>query len=307
MHDCKNIQEQLIDLVFGEADATLRAEVEGCAACREEYQAMQRALGAFDQTADAVMPAESYWPGYEARLQARLAEETAGGFLAKLKAWLPALQFQPMPFALGTAALLLLLVLGGLWLSKERNTRRDDLAVVPSPTVTITPTPSIPEIEKPAPPAPVRTVAQKPKKQARPLPARPLAPRPEPQDEFIAMTPAPASFLSPETTRHFEQTQLLLRSFRNSRDAGDDLAYERERSQKLLLQNIVLRRNAEAKGGLPTEEVLGLLEPLLLDIANLPDKPDRQEVQRIRQQIERQEAIAMLQPYAAQQLALGNR
>ncbi|HEV2704509.1 MAG TPA: zf-HC2 domain-containing protein [Pyrinomonadaceae bacterium] len=100
-------------------------------------------------------------------------------------------------------------------------------------------------------------------------------------------------------TRHVEQAQLLLRSFRNVRLAGargaSDLAEERRRSQKLLYRNIVLRREAATKGDLPVERVLSSLEPILIDIANLPDRPEGDEVLAIRQRMERKNIVAMLQ------------
>jgi hypothetical protein len=98
---------------------------------------------------------------------------------------------------------------------------------------------------------------------------------------------------------HLEKAQLLLRSFRHVRTEGKDnaidLAYEKRQAGKLVYDNILLRREAEAKGHLPVEEALNSLEPLLLDIANLSDKPSRSEVQMIRERIHKQEIIAMLQ------------
>jgi hypothetical protein len=107
-----------------------------------------------------------------------------------------------------------------------------------------------------------------------------------------------------KTTRHVEQAQLLLRSFRNSRLARDkrgasDLAYDRQRSQKLLYRNIVLRREAASKGDLPVEKVLSSLEPILIDIANLPDRPARDDVRVIRERMQRKNIVAMLQISAA--------
>jgi hypothetical protein len=100
-------------------------------------------------------------------------------------------------------------------------------------------------------------------------------------------------------TRHVEQAQLLLRSFRNVRLAGargaSDIAEERRRSQKLLYRNIVLRREAATKGDLPVERVLSSLEPILIDIANLPDRPEGDEVLAIRERMQRKNIVAMLQ------------
>ncbi|HEX8852968.1 MAG TPA: zf-HC2 domain-containing protein [Pyrinomonadaceae bacterium] len=105
------------------------------------------------------------------------------------------------------------------------------------------------------------------------------------------------------TTRHVEQAQLLLRSFRNVRLTGArtaaDLAEEKRRSQKLLYRNIVLRREAATKGDLPVERVLSSLEPILIDIANLPERPEGNEVLAIRERMQRKNIVAMLQVSAA--------
>jgi len=108
-----------------------------------------------------------------------------------------------------------------------------------------------------------------------------------------------ASLFAPETIRHFEKAQLMLRSFRNASasksSSGADLAYERQLSRRLLYQNILLRRDAEMKGNLPAEEALGNLEPFLIDIANLPDNPSSSELGGIRERLRRKELIASLQ------------
>lgn len=105
--------------------------------------------------------------------------------------------------------------------------------------------------------------------------------------------PAPTAL---SAARHAEQAQRLLRSFRNASTTGaDDLAYERGRSQELLYQNIVLRREA-ARGGKPgVEATLSQLETILLDIANLPEKPASEDVRSIKNRMERKNIVAMLQ------------
>ena len=112
--------------------------------------------------------------------------------------------------------------------------------------------------------------------------------------------PAAGSRFPLDPARHFEMAQLLLRAVRNADgEAAGELAYEKRQSRRLLTQNILLRRDAETKGNLPAEEMLGALEPLLLDIANLPDRPAPDALREIRERIARQEMIAALQPYAA--------
>jgi hypothetical protein len=114
-------------------------------------------------------------------------------------------------------------------------------------------------------------------------------------------------FIDVETARHIERAQLLLRSFRNTRDSGakpdPDLSYEKQRSRGLLSKNILLRRDAEAKGNMPAEELLGSLEPFLLDIANLPDRPSNDDVRSIKERMQKKEIVSALQVYSAPTLS----
>jgi hypothetical protein len=102
-----------------------------------------------------------------------------------------------------------------------------------------------------------------------------------------------------EIVRHAERAQLLLRSFRNVRlTAGNsalDVSYEKGQSRKLLYQNIALRRDAATRGDEATAELLGTLEPILLDIAHLPDRAKPRDVRSIEQRMEKKEIVAALQ------------
>ncbi len=100
------------------------------------------------------------------------------------------------------------------------------------------------------------------------------------------------------TASHLEQSELLLRSFRNirtRRGAASEIHYERERAQRLLFRNIVLRREAEKDGDPQVAALLGSLEPILLDIANLRDKPHNEELSAIKDRMERKSLVALLQ------------
>jgi hypothetical protein len=102
-----------------------------------------------------------------------------------------------------------------------------------------------------------------------------------------------------EIVRHAERAQLLLRSFRNMRltvsNRALDVSYEKGQSRKLLYQNIALRRDAATRGDQSTAELLGTLEPILLDIAHLPDRAKPRDVRSIEQRMEKKEIVAALQ------------
>ncbi|MCM3901457.1 MAG: zf-HC2 domain-containing protein [Pyrinomonadaceae bacterium] len=113
----------------------------------------------------------------------------------------------------------------------------------------------------------------------------------------------PASIRSGDTEAltmsHFEQSELLLRAFRNLRASGagrtPEIAYERRRAQQLLYRNIMLQREADSEGDVQVATLLGSLEPILLDIANLRDRPRNSEVQLIKDRVERSSLVPLLQ------------
>ena len=74
MHNCKANRETLIALALNPSDQTqsLPAELETCATCRTEYAALRNSLRIAGQAKQSALPAESFWPGYHARLRQRL-------------------------------------------------------------------------------------------------------------------------------------------------------------------------------------------------------------------------------------------
>ncbi len=104
-----------------------------------------------------------------------------------------------------------------------------------------------------------------------------------------------------ETAKHIEQTENLLRSFRNysvsDTDDEVDVSYDKALSRRLLIENVVLRRDAEMKAKFPTKTLLADVEPLLIDIANLPDRAKPEEVRAIKERVQKTEIVAALLDY----------
>lgn len=104
-----------------------------------------------------------------------------------------------------------------------------------------------------------------------------------------------------DTTKHIEQTENLLRSIRNfpisDTDDEVDVSYDKALSRRLLIENVVLRREAEMKAKFPTKTLLADLEPLLIDIANLPDQAKPEEVRVIKERVQKTEIVAALLDY----------
>jgi hypothetical protein len=334
MHDCLNTREQLVDLVFDELDQEARRrvllELESCHDCQVHYRSVTETLSVVDQAVEMAMPDENYWPGYEAGLRNRL-QQVRPNLKQRLASWIGGFgMLTARPLQLGAGMALALLAIGCWWILQSQQTVPPD----PQPhlvvTATATPTPQ-PET---GPSGKEIAVVRKPggisntqKKIAQPDGRSPSLTREEPRGEeprgeeprgqeprevIIANNVSPVesgqlliagSIFTPEAIKHFEKSQLLLRTFRNTRaangSAATDLAYEKQLSQRLLYQNILLRREAEMKGNLPAEEALGDLEPFLLDIANLPDKPSPDELSSIKERLQRKEMIAVLQVYSA--------
>jgi hypothetical protein len=337
MHNCSFTQEKIADLLFDELQSAEKesrlAEIRLCGDCLQEYQAMQVTLRVFDKAVEQHTPPESYWPGYEARLRERL-EEADQSTWQRVAGWLTGWQsplslpfWRPAPVMAATIAILLLSTFGFWWIAQKTST----VATAPgTAAVTWTPlqTPNPPSLIPPqimpdiAPPKVTATAERKSeiavvhrksdqRKALRTVTPHHtlLGPVPTPgisaPDNLITgnseMPVDAGSFFDPLTTRHLEQAQLMLRAFRNLMAAKDkaEISYEKKLSRSLLRRNILLRREAEASGNLPAQELLNTLEPLLIDIANLPDKASIAKLRPIRERIERQEIIASLQIYTA--------
>ena len=164
---------------------------------------------------------------------------------------------------------------------------------VPSPTVD-------PKPEAKQSPAPEQPKSETPRRD-QPQPRRPAPVRePKPGEQFALfpekVRPADSQTM---TALHFERAETLLRAFRNVRltdpDSASEVAYERQRARQLVYQNMMLRREADDSGDVEIASLLENLEPILLDIANLPDQPDQDSVRVIRERVERKNIVALLQ------------
>lgn len=152
----------------------------------------------------------------------------------------------------------------------------------------------------------VRRRPEGPGRGAAPEAARaeePTTAPPAPAAAFAAYaaggTRAAADDPSQRIGRHAERVERLLRSFRNaSLTAGDptlDVADARRLSKRLLYNNIALRREAAGAGDLPVEGLLDSVEPVLLDISNLPDTPSPAAVGSIKERIHRRQLVGAMQ------------
>ena len=218
--------------------------------------------------------------------------------------------------AIAFATLLVFVAIGFVLYQRSSNTDPEKLVVqVPSPT----PSPTIEKRDEPVPeesPKEPKTPERAPSTPS--APKKPLVREPRPGEQFainneppLVTDPAPST--APERVRsadtqtltaiHFEKSETLLVAFRNvrlnTREAAGEVAHERKRAQQLVMQNMILRRAADANGDVQTSSLLENLEPILLDIANLPDKPDSNAVRTIRERVERKNIVPLLQVNSA--------
>lgn len=101
------------------------------------------------------------------------------------------------------------------------------------------------------------------------------------------------------TAIHLEKSELLLRAFRNVRTTksgqSEEIAYERKQARQLIVRNMMLKREADVSGDVQVSSLLENLEPILLDIANLPDRAAADDIRVINERVERKNIVALLQ------------
>jgi len=135
-------------------------------------------------------------------------------------------------------------------------------------------------------------------KSPRPV-KRPIVREPKPGEQFAAIPERVRSADSETmTAMHFETSERLLLAFKNIRldeaGAAEEVGYERKRAKQLVYQNMLLKREADAAGDVQISSLLENLEPILIDIANLPDQPDENTVRAIRERVERKNIVGLL-------------
>ncbi len=202
---------------------------------------------------------------------------------------------------LAFATLVIVAAIIGL-LAYQNSNRREpkQVAVVqtpsPMPVASVEP-PKQPEAKESPEPQPSPNKGNE-EKSPRPT-KRPIVREPKPGEQFAAI-PEQVRSADAETMTaiHFETSERLLLAFKNvrldERGAAEEVGYERKRAKQLVLQNMLLKREADAAGDVQISSLLENLEPILIDIANLPDRPDQNTVRAIRERVERKNIVGLL-------------
>ena len=246
--------------------------------------------------------------GFETSLEPTVQNRALKKILSTRRAHAPRLRSSFGTQAVAFATLLIVAAIVGWLMYNSSNARKNDQHLAAQ---TPTPVPAASPEQKPADPEPARSPNKSNEEAAprrSPAPAkRPLVREPKPGEQFASIPSVPAPLRSGDaqtmTALHFERSETLLVAFRNVRmdepGARAEVAYERNRAQQLVLQNMMLRREADAAGDVQNSSLLENLEPILIDIANLPDKPNKDAVRVIRERVERKNIVPLLRVNSA--------
>ncbi|MDX6559288.1 MAG: hypothetical protein QOF72_2337 [Blastocatellia bacterium] len=297
--DCLNLLSEYIDREVAEADAArIGAHLITCARCTNEFESLaaeQELFARYDRELN-IPPA--MWNAIEARTAAE-SRAIDPSSRATLREWLAGLFAAPrLGFAaLGALAVLMVAVVFGLmYLRMQQHpsdtslVRNDKPIVAPGKETRVIPPPPVTSS------SPVEEIVAR--RKTPKIPGHPI----ETDDPGVLFTDIAYSDLAErDTAEHIQQAENLLRSIRSLQAADDDseidVSYEKAMSRRLLSENVVLRRDAEMAGKFPTKELLGDLEPFLIDISNLPDKTTPDKLRVIKDRVQKTEIVAALVSY----------
>lgn len=298
--DCVNLLEAYVDGEVDEHESErVRTHLMTCLSCETEFEALTAESELYARYDRELQISPAAWNGISARIAAETpvvesrARRDVRGWFAGLFA-VPRLGFA---FSGAMAVLLAMFAVGYLYfrtqpeqrlLAASGNGVYVGKAVIENPADA----PALKGSETPNPDDTSGTGSMV----AKANPQKYVAPLVD--DPGVLFTDA--AYTDRDTVSHLDQAQKLLVSFRSlpaDDDEDVDVSYEKSESRRLLNENVVLRRDAEATGKFPTKSVLGSLEPFLIDIANLPDKAPASEVRQIKDRVQRTEIVAELRSY----------
>jgi len=319
--ECQLLIEEYFD---GELDsqksASVSAHVSGCSECSEILEDLRCEQDFIFAAASVPEPSPEFWQRVQAGIDSEKLNKSKPlirGFSARIGSFLPSILSPAFAFAF--ALLLLSIVSGGVLVKKFAGsslpppravqTVKDENVAVAGPSPVNPPVvpgegkDRIPDSAvQPSSGAVSAEANSRRESRPRPLKARILLSDPDAaivqwQQAEVVFQPASSGSDDPETSRHIERVQILMRSFRNSQllDNKSELAFEKKLARDLLNQNIFLRRASELSGDLTTVELLNSVEPLLLDIANLDQRPSKGDVSLIKNRIKKEDVVAALQ------------
>jgi Putative zinc-finger len=294
--DCLNLLAEYIDGEAIEQDAEqVSAHLITCAACAHEFEALMAERETYARYDRELQVSPAMWNAIEARTIAEHRPGQKSSWRASLAALFAIPRFG-FAFSGAMAVVIIAVFAGVMYLRiqpqppKHEPLVRNDKRIVSPENDTREGIASFPSS------SPVEGIVSRrktPKHTAHPL---------KTDDPGVLFADVAYSDLAErDTAEHIQQAENLLRSIRSLQVSDDDseidVSYEKAMSRRLLSENVVLRRDAEMAGKFPTKELLGDLEPFLIDIANLPDKTTPEKLRVIKDRVQKTEIVAALVSY----------
>jgi putative zinc finger protein len=281
--------EKVSSLIDGELSATAAREVErhlldcnDCQQLRADFLSLRSEITSFETS---LQPA----------VQNRALKKILG---TERRAPARRLQWSFGTQAAAFATLALIAAIIGLFVYQSSNQPAQQPQQVAVSTASPSPSASVEPSKEPAPES--KDKEESTPRRTPPAPVkRPLVREPKPGEQFASLPdPVRSADAQTMTAMHFEKTETLLVAFRNVRLNGPgsatEVEYERKRAKQLVYQNMMLRREADAAGDVQISSLLESLEPILIDIANLPNHPNEDSVRVIRERVERKNIVPLL-------------
>jgi hypothetical protein len=281
--------EKVSSLIDGELSATAAREVErhlldcnDCQQLRADFLSLRSEITSFETS---LQPA----------VQNRALKKILG---TERRAPARRLQWSFGTQAAAFATLALIAAIIGLFVYQSSNQPAQQPQQVAVSTASPSPSASVEPSKEPAPES--KDKEESTPRRTPPAPVkRPLVREPKPGEQFASLPdPVRSADAQTMTALHFEKTETLLVAFRNVRLNGPgsatEVEYERKRAKQLVYQNMMLRREADAAGDVQISSLLESLEPILIDIANLPNHPNEDSVRVIRERVERKNIVPLL-------------
>lgn len=309
-NECTSLLEDLLYCNLGATEKDLAEHLSVCDACTREYTLLRKEKELYERCDLHVAP--DFWAGVQARIA------TENGLHAQRFAGL----FTVFRFArMGTAVTGLLIVVGSIGLWRYLQTRPGPGEFPNAPQVSVATTQQKSD-------AAAVTVSSKTEGTLigkKDMSKRPLVSKPSSlkngsrayarkiekpvfstdtaigRNQISTSPRRTASDLDADSTRHLEQVEILLRSFKNSRSLRHsytlDLTYESRLSKDLLVRNALLRHDAELAGDVPLTRLLDQFKPFLVEIANLRNNSDSKEIRQVKERLTKAQIIAALHSF----------
>ena len=297
--DCLNLLTEYIDGEVVEHEAAqIRAHLIKCVGCASEFETLTAEQEIYARYDRELNISPSMWNSIEARTTAEHRPGPKSSLRASLAGLFAIPRFR-FAFSGAMAVLLTAVVVGVMYLGMQHQPPVQPLIAGGGNPSRVTPPDRNPSAV--IPPKTDEATSATPRVVKASLATTKHGVRKADDPGVLFADVAYSDLAERDTAEHIQQAENLLRSIRSLQASDDDVeidvSYEKAMSQRLLDENVVLRRDAEIAGKFPTKELLKDLEPFLIDIAKLPDKTTSDKLRAIKDRAEKTEIVAALVGY----------